>query len=233
MSLLVLRDVAAGYGDNDIVANVNLHVAAQEIVAVAGTNGSGKSTVVKAIMGLLGRVRGEISLDGKDLMKIPAEQRIRVGVSYVPQVANVFGTLSVDENLLVVEGVGNPRRRIAEMLELFPALGERRRTRAGALSGGERQQLAFARALMPEPKLMLLDEPTAGLSPALVYQVFELIKGLPALGVTVLLVEQRARQALEISDRGYILDQGRIVLDDDARKLLSDERMAELYLGRA
>lgn len=231
MNLLVLRDVAAGYGDNDIVTGVNLHIDPREIVAVGGTNGSGKSTVVKAIMGLLKRVRGEIHLDGQNLMRIPAEQRIRIGISYVPQVANVFATLSVDENLLVIEGVANPRRRMAEMFELFPALGERRRTRAGALSGGERQQLAFARALMPEPKLMLLDEPTAGLAPALVDVVFDLIRRLPGLGVTVLLVEQRARQALEISDRGYILDQGRIVLSDDAPKLLSDERMAELYLG--
>lgn len=231
MSLLELRDVAAGYGDTDIVTDIHLHVDPQEIVAVAGTNGSGKSTAVKAIMGLLTRVRGEIIFDGRDLLSIPSEARIRVGVSYVPQVANVFASLSVDENLRVVEHVDDQRKRMGEMFDLFPALAERRRTRAGALSGGERQQLAFARALMPTPKLMLLDEPTAGLAPAIVNQVFDLIKSLPGLGVSVLLVEQRARQALEISDRGYILDQGQVVLDDDARTLLSDERMAELYLG--
>ncbi len=231
MSLLTLRNVRAGYGDTDIVTGLDLHVDDAEIVTIAGTNGSGKSTLVKAVMGLLARVAGEIDLDGTDLMALPAEDRIRVGMSYVPQVANVFASLTVEENLLVAEGVGDVRARMAEIHDMFPALAERRRMRAGALSGGERQQLAFARALMPGPKLMVLDEPTAALSPALVDQVFTLIEGLPKLGAAVLLVEQRARQALQISDRGYILDQGRVVLDDEAQALLADDRMAELYLG--
>lgn len=232
MTVLAVEDVSAGYGEIDIVGEMNLSVAAREIVTIAGTNGAGKSTLVKAIMGLAPRCRGRITFDGHDLLRLSPEDRIAVGISYVPQVANVFAPLTVTENLQVVEAVANRRARIREMFDLFPALAERRRTVAGALSGGERQQLAFARALMPQPKMILLDEPTAALSPALVHQVFDLIRTLPGLGVATLLVEQRARQALEISDRGYILDSGRIVLTGDARNLLDDDQMAEFYLGR-
>ncbi|GGB31364.1 branched-chain amino acid ABC transporter ATP-binding protein [Tistrella bauzanensis] len=231
MSLLTVNDLCAGYGDVDIVTGISLHVDPLEIVTIAGTNGSGKSTLVKALMGLLTRVRGEMRIDGTSLERVASEKRIGLGIVYVPQVENVFPTLTVTENLQVVEGVADRRRRIDEMFDRFPALAERRRTRAGSLSGGERQQLAFARALMPQPRLMILDEPTAALSPALVHEVLALIQGLPALGVSALLVEQRARQALAISDRGYILDTGRVVIDDTAPRLLADERMADLYLG--
>ncbi|MEN2978450.1 ABC transporter ATP-binding protein [Tistrella bauzanensis] len=231
MSLLTVNDLSAGYGDVDIVTGISLHVDPLEIVTIAGTNGSGKSTLVKALMGLLTRVRGEMRIDGTSLLRVASEKRIGLGIVYVPQVENVFPTLTVTENLQVVEGVADRRRRIDEMFQRFPALAERRRTRAGSLSGGERQQLAFARALMPQPRLMILDEPTAALSPALVHEVLALIQGLPALGVSALLVEQRARQALAISDRGYILDTGRVVIDDTAPRLLADERMADLYLG--
>lgn len=231
MSLLTVNDLSAGYGDVDIVTGISLHVDPLEIVTIAGTNGSGKSTLVKALMGLLTRVRGEMRIDGTSLLRVASEKRIGLGIVYVPQVENVFPTLTVTENLQVVEGVADRRRRIDEMFQRFPALAERRRTRAGSLSGGERQQLAFARALMPRPRLMILDEPTAALSPALVHEVLALIQGLPALGVSALLVEQRARQALAISDRGYILDTGRVVIDDTAPRLLADERMADLYLG--
>ncbi|MFD0389221.1 ABC transporter ATP-binding protein [Tistrella bauzanensis] len=230
MSLLTVNDLCAGYGDVDIVTGISLHVDPLEIVTIAGTNGSGKSTLVKALMGLLTRVRGEMRIDGTSLERVASEKRIGLGIVYVPQVENVFPTLTVTENLQVVE-VADRRRRIDEMFDRFPALAERRRTRAGSLSGGERQQLAFARALMPQPRLMILDEPTAALSPALVHEVLALIQGLPALGVSALLVEQRARQALAISDRGYILDTGRVVIDDTAPRLLADERMADLYLG--
>ena len=233
MTVLAVENVSAGYGEIDIVADMNLSVAAREIVTIAGTNGAGKSTLVKAIMGLAPRCRGRITFDGHDLLRLSPEDRINVGISYVPQVANVFAPLTVTENLQVVEAVADRRARMREMFELFPALAERRRTVAGALSGGERQQLAFARALMPQPKMILLDEPTAALSPALVHQVFDLIRTLPGLGVATLLVEQRARQALEISDRGYILDSGRIVLTGDADRLLADNQMAQFYLGRA
>ncbi|MGE0749961.1 MAG: ABC transporter ATP-binding protein [Variibacter sp.] len=233
MSLLTIEDVAAGYGEIDIVSKMNLTVAAREIVTIAGTNGAGKSTLVKAIMGLAPRCSGTIVFDGHDLLKLDAEDRISVGISYVPQVANVFAPLTVTENLQLVESVTDQRARIQEIFDLFPALAARRRATAGSLSGGERQQLAFARALMPKPKLILLDEPTAALSPALVLQVLKLIQTLPGLGSAALVVEQRARQSLDISDRGYILDSGRIVMSGDAKALLADEQMTKHYLGRA
>lgn len=231
MSLLRIEGLVGGYGETVILHGIDLHVETHEIVTIAGTNGSGKSTLVKAVMGLLPRVAGTLRLGDTDLLKIPSEKRLAAGMSYVPQVANVFGSLTVMENLQVVEAVTDRKARIAEMFEMFPALAARRGVKAGTLSGGERQQLAFARALMPHPSLMVLDEPTAALSPKLVDQVLELIARLPSFGATVLLVEQRARQALAISDRGYILDGGRIVLTDRADSLLANEDMARLYLG--
>lgn len=232
MTLLEVRGVRGGYSDDvDVLTGVDFEIGEDEIVILAGTNGSGKSTLVKAVMGLLPRWQGTIMFSGQDLRSIEAEDRIRIGMSYVPQVANVFLSLTVIENLDVVEGVAERKARVDEMFDLFPALAERRRTRASSLSGGERQQLAVARALMPRPRLMLLDEPTANLSPVLVDQVFDLIGKLPELGVAVFLVEQRARQALAISDRGYIMDDGAVVLSGPAQDLLADERMADLYLG--
>lgn len=231
MTLLSVESLTGGYGETDIISDLTLAVAPREIVTIAGTNGSGKSTLAKAIMGLLPRVSGSVRLEGKEILAEPAERRLSIGIAYVPQVANVFPSLTVEENLLVIEQVEDRRRRLAEMYERFPAIAERRRRRAGTLSGGERQQLAVARALMPEPRLVVLDEPTAALAPVVIAQIFELIRTLPEQGVGVLLVEQRAREALKISDRGYILDQGRIVLADAADALLADTRMAELYLG--
>lgn len=231
MTLLAVENLSGGYGETDIISDVSLTVALREIVTLAGTNGSGKSTLSKAIMGLLPRVRGAVRLDDKDILAEPAERRLALGIAYVPQVANIFPSLTVEENLLVIEEVKDRKRRLADMYERFPAIAERRRRRAGILSGGERQQLAVARALMPEPRLVVLDEPTAALAPVVIAQIFELIRTLPEQGVGVLLVEQRAREALRISDRGYILDQGRIVLADAASALLADSRMAELYLG--
>jgi branched-chain amino acid transport system ATP-binding protein len=233
MSLLDLEDIAGGYGEADILRGIDLHVEYGEIVTVAGTNGAGKSTLIKAIMGLMPRCRGRVVFDGHDLLRLAPEDRVGMGIGYVPQVANVFGSLTVLDNLRVVEHVAGRARRMQEMLERFPALAERRGIAARSLSGGERQQLAFARALMSRPKLLLLDEPTAALSPNLMTQVFELIKTLPGQSTAVLLVEQRARQSLEISQRGYILDGGRVVLDGPAPMLLADPRMARLYLGSA
>jgi branched-chain amino acid transport system ATP-binding protein len=232
MSVLELKAVSAGYGEVNIVTGIDMTVDAGEIVTIAGTNGSGKSTLVKAIMGLLPRVSGEVLFKARSILAAPIERRIELGIGYVPQVRNVFGTLTVLENLQVVQCVQDGPRRIREMLELFPALAQRHSARAEDLSGGERQQLALARALMSAPRLILLDEPSAALSPALTEQVFGEVRKLPALGVAVLLVEQRARQALAFSDRGYILDSGRIVLTDTGANLLRNEQMAELYIGR-
>lgn len=229
--MLQLRNVSGGYGEVDIVSRINMHVEPREIVTIAGTNGAGKSTLIKAIMGLLPRLSGGIELEGKSLVSVPVERRIELGIAYVPQVRNVFGTLTVLENLQVVEHVERLSERIREMFDLFPALAERKKTNAENLSGGERQQLAFARALMPSPRLMLLDEPSAALSPVLTEQVFNEVRKLPLLGVGVLMVEQRARHALAFSDRGYILDGGRIVLTDTGQALLANEDMADLYIG--
>lgn len=231
MTLLRLQGIVGGYGEADILRGIDLDVAPGEIVTVAGTNGAGKSTLIKALMGLVPRCSGRMMFDGHDLLRLAPEDRVGIGIGYVPQVANVFGSLSVLDNLKVVEGVPRRARRIAEMLEQFPALAARRTVPARALSGGERQQLAFARAMMARPRLILLDEPTAALSPNLMSQVFDLIKILPAQSTAVLLVEQRARQALCISQRGCILDQGRVVMQGAANDILADPRMARLYLG--
>lgn len=231
--LLALEDVRGGYGDVDILNGVSLSLAGGEILTVAGTNGAGKSTLAKAIVGLLPRATGRMLFEGTEMGALAPEDRVARGIGYVPQVANVFPSLSIIENLQVVTGVRDRSARVAELLAIFPALAERRRTRAGSLSGGERQQLAFARALMSRPRLMILDEPTAALSPARVVDAFRLIRDLPLLGVSVLVVEQRARQSLAISNRGCILDGGRVALAGEAEALLADERAAELYLGRA
>jgi len=233
LSALHLSGVSAGYGEVDIVCGIEMYVNQREIVTIAGTNGAGKSTLIKAVMGLLPRLSGSIEFEGKQLVGTPPERRVGEGIAYVPQVRNVFGALTVLENLQVVEHVKRLPERIREMFELFPALAERRKTNAENLSGGERQQLAFARALMSSPRLMLLDEPSAALSPGLTEQVFGEVRKLPQLGVAVLMVEQRARQALAFSDRGYILDQGRIVLTDTGQNLLNNKNMADLYIGRS
>ncbi len=231
--MLTIENLAGGYGEVNILNGIDLTLAAGEILTVAGTNGAGKSTLAKAVVGLLPRVTGRVLLSGEDITRMPAERRARAGIGYVPQVANVFPSLSITENLAVVEGVSDQKARIAELLEMFPALGERRRSRAGSLSGGERQQLAFARALMTRPTVIVLDEPTAALSPAMVGESFARIAALAKTGTAVLLIEQRARQALAISARGAILDGGKVALSGEAGPLLADERAAKLYLGQA
>ncbi len=229
--MLTIETLAGGYGEVNILNGIDLTLSAGEILTVAGTNGAGKSTLAKAVVGLLPRVTGKVLLEGRDITLMPAEQRARAGIGYVPQVANVFPSLSIHDNLAVVEGVADKGARIAEMMEMFPALAERRRSRAGSLSGGERQQLAFARALMTRPGVIVLDEPTAALSPAKVDESFQRIAALAKTRTAVFLIEQRARQALAISHRGAILDGGKVALSGDAASLLADERAAKLYLG--
>lgn len=232
MTILSVEDVRGSYGTGvDILNGITFTMQPGEIVTIAGTNGAGKSTLAKAIVGLLPDVRGSIRFAGTELTGLPTEDRIALGIGYVPQVANVFPSLSILENLRVVAGVKEQDKRIEELFATFPALAERKRLRAGTLSGGERQQLAFARALMPRPKLLILDEPTAALSPAKIRESFALIQRLPALDVSVLIIEQRARQSLAISNSGCILDGGRVAMAGPASELLADERAAEMFLG--
>jgi ABC-type branched-subunit amino acid transport system ATPase component len=232
-AILQVLDLHGGYTPEvDIIKGLTLSLSDRQIATVAGTNGAGKSTLAKAVVGLLPQIRGDIFVDGHVVTLEPAEKRAHLGIGYVPQVANVFGGLSVLENLQIVADVHRCKGRIDEMFARFPALAQRRHAYASGLSGGERQQLAFARALVPNPKIMVLDEPTAALSPAKVAEAFQLIRTLPSFGVSVLIVEQRARQALAISDYGYVMDGGKIALEGEADTLLADERAADLYLGR-
>ncbi len=232
MKALTVENLRGGYSEVDILNGVALQLGIAEILVVAGTNGAGKSTLAKAVAGLLPRVSGKVSLGETDITRLPAERRARAGLGYVPQVANVFPSLTIVENLAVVEGVADRAARTEAMLTMFPALAERRKSRAGSLSGGERQQLAFARALMTEPPVVVLDEPTAALSPALVGESFERIARLAKSGTSVLLIEQRARQALAIAHRGMILDGGKVAMEGPAQDLLADDRAARLYLGQ-
>lgn len=230
---LVVKKLSGGYTRGvDIIHDISLTAQPREIVVIAGTNGAGKSTLLRGVVGLLPRSSGDIVLNGRSVITFGTEDRIKSGMGYVPQVSNIFGLLTVKENLLL----GNFRKKanmIGQMLSLFPELRSKLTQKAGTLSGGERQRLAFARALAGEPKVLVLDEPTAALAPAIVEDVFQLIRKLRDTGLAILLVEQRARQALAIADHGYIMDRGSIVLSGAASELLADRRMVDLYLGTA
>jgi neutral amino acid transport system ATP-binding protein len=230
--LLKIEGLHAGYGDADVLHGVGLHVAAGEIVAIVGPNGAGKSSVLNAVMNLLQVRGGDILFQGRSIRGMPTEILKDTGISYVPQVANVFPSLTVQENLQV----GAPKgQRLADRLKdirsLFPVLSEKMKMWAGGLSGGERQMLAFARGLVSGPRLLLLDEPSAALSPALAAAIFEKVRAIREVGTTILLVEQNVRKALEISDRGYVLDSGQNALSGAGRELLANPEMGRLYLG--
>jgi branched-chain amino acid transport system ATP-binding protein len=232
--VLAADDIVAGYVPGvDVLRGCSIEVRPGEVVGVIGPNGAGKSTLVKAVFGLL-RVRGgTVRLRGEEVTNRPAHELVRRGVGYVPQLQNVFPALTVEENLRM--GVYlRPKdyaRRATAVEELFPVLADRRRQKAGAMSGGERQMLAMARALMMEPQLMLLDEPSAGLSPLHQDHVFDRCKIINSAGVAILMVEQNARRCLQICDRGYVLDQGRNAYTGTGTALLHDEKVIELYLG--
>jgi branched-chain amino acid transport system ATP-binding protein len=232
--VLAADDIVAGYVPGvDVLRGCSVEVRPGEVVGVIGPNGAGKSTLVKAVFGLL-RVRGgTVRLRGEDVTGRPAHELVRRGVGYVPQLQNVFPTLTVEENLRM--GVylrpKDHTRRVAAVEELFPVLADRRRQKAGAMSGGERQMLAMARALMMEPQLLLLDEPSAGLSPLHQDHVFDRCRMINSAGVAVLMVEQNARRCLQLCDRGYVLDQGRNAYTGTGTALLHDEKVIELYLG--
>ena len=232
-ALLAVGDLVAGYvPEVDILNGVDLTVREGEIVTVIGPNGAGKSTLIKSIFGLLPPRTGRVTLRGEDLTGLPPHSITRRGMSYVPQLDNIFPSLTVEENLEVGSlDRSRTRARIGDMYEVFPRLGERRTQAAGTMSGGERQMLAMARALMPKPHVLLLDEPSAGLAPAFVEATFEKVREINEVGVTVVMVEQNARRALAMSDRGYVLDLGQNRFQGPGAELLEDTKVAELYLG--
>ncbi|MDT0303414.1 ABC transporter ATP-binding protein [Streptomonospora wellingtoniae] len=232
--LLVADGVKAGYvPEVNILDGCTLTLREGEVVGIIGPNGAGKSTLIKTIFGLLPVRGGAITLRGESIVDRSAHQLVSSGVGYVPQSQNVFPSLTVEENLEM--GVFlRPKifqRRLASVAELFPLLAERRKQKAGALSGGERQMVAMGRALMMEPSVLLLDEPTAGLSPIFQDDVFQRVREINATGVSVVMVEQNARRCLQVCDRGYVLDQGRNAYTGTGRELLDDPNVIELYLG--
>ena len=233
MALLEVSDVVAGYGETEVLHGVSMVVNEGDVVTIIGPNGCGKSTLVKAIVGLVPVRTGRVSFRGADISSQPPQRIVRAGLSYVPQSANVFPTLSVRENLEMgafLRGDGG-RGRIEEMFRLFPDLAVQPDRKAGSFSGGQRQMLAIARALMLDPVLLALDEPSAGLSPAVMDMVFERIRSINESGVAVVLVEQNARAALQMSDRGYVLASGENRLEDTGPALLDNPEVARLYLG--
>jgi branched-chain amino acid transport system ATP-binding protein len=232
--LIEIKQVIAGYVPGVPILNgVDLTLAPGELVGIIGPNGAGKSTLLKALFGLIPVTEGSVTFKGEDISNLKAHELVERGIGYVPQINNVFQALTVEENLEM--GVylrpGKLKERMAVVLDMFPRLGERVRQRAGSLSGGERQMLAMGRALMMEPEVLLLDEPSAGLSPALQDQVFIRARQINRAGVAVIMVEQNARRCLQICHRGYVLDQGKNAYTDTGRNLLNDPKVIELYLG--
>lgn len=233
VALLKVEELQAGYGDARVLFGVSMAVDEGELVAVIGPNGAGKSTLMKAVFGLVRVTGGRVEFDGRDITNLAPEQLVGLGLSYVPQVENVFPSLTVEENL-EMGAFGRPREaraRMEQVFELFPHLRRRRRQRVGTMSGGERQMVAMGRALMLKPRLLLLDEPSAGLAPFMVDALFEQIQAIRRAGVAVVMVEQNARRSLEIADRGYVLAGGRTRFEGRGAELLADPEVARLYLG--
>lgn len=234
--MLELRGLSAGYDRRPVVYNIDLDVRPGEIVALIGANGAGKSTLAKAISGLLPALAGTMRLDGRPATSMPVAARVRAGLAHVPEGRQVFATLTVEQNLdLGAYGLTLGRSERSAALEgvfaRFPVLKARAQTPAGNLSGGQQQMLAIGRGLMARPKLIILDEPSLGLSPALVTEIFDLVASLRAQGLAVLLAEQNARQSLAIADRGYVMENGRIAAAGPARDLLASADIAARYLG--
>jgi ABC-type branched-subunit amino acid transport system ATPase component len=230
---LVAEDLVSGYGEMEILHGVSVKVEPGEIVSVIGPNGAGKSTLMKAVFGLLDIKGGRVLLNGSDITGLPPQEVVRLGLSYVPQSDNIFPSLTIRENLemgayVLREGI---EEKADEVIGLFPDLVDRQGEQASRLSGGQRQMLALARALMLDPQVLLLDEPTASLSPKMVEQIFAKILDVNASGVSIVLVEQNTRDALRLRHRGYVLATGRNALEGRGQDLLEDEEVGKLYLG--
>ena len=234
-TVIECNGIAAGYVKGlNILQGVDLLVNEKEIVSIIGPNGAGKSTLLKAIMGIIIISGGRFYINGNEQTNTPTHEIVREGVGYVPQVENVFPSLTIEENLEIGSWSlnSNIKETISKIFDDFPMLKERRKDKAGNLSGGQRQILALARALTTSPEILLLDEPSAGLSPVAIKEVFEIIKNINSKGVAILLVEQNAKRALNFSDRGYVLDQGRNAYQGNGQELLNDPRVVDLYLGK-
>ena len=231
--VLELRGLFAGYGETEILHDINIHVDRNEVVAIIGPNGAGKSTAIKAVLGLLNIRKGAVLLKGREITDTPPNLVVTKGISYVPQTGNVFVSLTVQENLEMgawtrASGI---EERLEEMYQLFPDLSEKRNQPAGSLSGGQRQMVAMAKALMVDAKILLLDEPTAGLSPKYRGEIFTTIRKINEKGVPILIVEQNAKQALGSSDRGYVLVDGTNRFQGTGAELLADREVARMFLG--
>jgi branched-chain amino acid transport system ATP-binding protein len=234
MPLLELKSVSVGYGRNRVLENVDLTLERGEIVTLLGANGAGKSTLVKSISGLLRAETGVILLDGEPIETLPPAERLRRGIAHVPEGRQIFAGMTVAENLELGAYASSKldhAGRLVSVWALFPVLRERMQDLAGNFSGGQQQMLAIARGLMSKPKILLLDEPSLGIAPLLVSEIFRLIVALRAQGITILLAEQNARQALSIADRGYVFENGKITLSGRSKELLNSPEIAERYLG--
>ena len=234
-TVIECNGIAAGYIKGlNILQGIDMIINEKEIVSIIGPNGAGKSTLLKAIMGIINISGGRFFIDGVEKTNTPTHQIVKEGVGYVPQVENVFPSLTIEENLEIGSWSidANIKQTISKIFDDFPMLKERRKDKAGNLSGGQRQILALARALATSPKILLLDEPSAGLSPVAIKEVFEIVKEINSKGVAILLVEQNAKRALNFSDRGYVLDQGRNAYQGKGQELLNDPRVVDLYLGK-
>jgi branched-chain amino acid transport system ATP-binding protein len=237
MILIETRALHVAYGNVTAIRELSLTVQQSELVCLIGANGAGKSTTLKALAGIQTVASGSIHYDGRAITRLPAHLRVREGIALVPEGRGIFSRLTVFENLQLGAHARSDAQAVAQDLDyvlgLFPRLAERRRQVAGTLSGGEQQMLAIGRALMGRPRLLLLDEPSMGLAPIMVQKIFEIIRRIAANGVTLLLVEQNAKLALEVSDRGYVMENGRIVLTDSAAALLASPQVQDAYLGGA
>ena len=235
MSMLEVKDLQVYYGVIQALKGISFHVEQGEVIALIGANGAGKTTTLQTLTGIIPAKAGSIIYEGKNLTKTPAHKIVEMGMAHVPEGRRVFADMSVYENLLMGAYTRKDKNEIAQSLEMvykrFPRLKERTGQRAGTLSGGEQQMLAMGRALMSKPRIMLLDEPSMGLSPLLVKEIFDIIVTLRKRGITVLLVEQNAKMALSIADRAYVLETGKITMEGKASDLLHDEKVRKAYLG--
>ena len=235
MAMLQVTDLKVNYGVIQAIKGVSFEVNDGEVIALIGANGAGKTTILHTVTGLIAPKSGKIEFEGKDITKMPAHKIVTLGMAHVPEGRRVFADLSVYENLLMGAFTRKDKDEIAKTLEMvykrFPRLRERKNQVSGTLSGGEQQMLAMGRALMSHPKILLMDEPSMGLSPLFVNEIFDIIKEVSASGTTVLLVEQNAKKALSIADRAYVLETGKIVLDAAADVLMNDPSIKKAYLG--